>query len=93
MFVLPEGIGPVNDASLVAFDDLFGTLAKETGAYIEVGIARITPSRSWNQERLYSPRGELAATDDSTIFCLPAKTPSPPARNSLWSLVYPATGA
>ncbi|MGC2661918.1 MAG: nitrilase-related carbon-nitrogen hydrolase [Bryobacteraceae bacterium] len=64
LFVLPEGIGPVNNASLVAFDDLFGTLAKETGAYIEVGIARNTPSRSWNQERLYSPRGELAATYD-----------------------------
>lgn len=62
LFVLPEGIGPVNDASLVAFDDLFGKLAKETGAYIEVGIARITPSRSWNQERLYSSRGELAAS-------------------------------
>jgi len=62
LFVLPESIGPVNDASLVAFDDLFGKLAKETGAYIEVGIARITPSRSWNQERLYSPRGELSAS-------------------------------
>lgn len=62
LFVLPEGIGPVNDASLVDFDDLFGGLAKETGSYIEVGIARITPSGSWNQERLYSPQGELAAS-------------------------------
>jgi apolipoprotein N-acyltransferase len=64
LFVLPEGIGPVNNASLADFDDLFDRLAKETGAYIEVGIARITPSLSWNQERLYSPRGELAATYD-----------------------------
>jgi len=62
LFVLPEGIGPVNDASLLAFDALFGKLAKESGAYTEVGIARITPSRSWNQERLYSPQGELAAS-------------------------------
>ena len=62
MFVLPETVAPVDDASQAAVDDFFGKLAKETGAYIETGIARITPSDSWNQERLYSPQGELAAT-------------------------------
>jgi apolipoprotein N-acyltransferase len=62
LFVLPETIGPVNDASQAKFDDFFGKLAKETGAYIEVGIARILPSLARNQERLYSPQGELAAS-------------------------------
>jgi apolipoprotein N-acyltransferase len=62
LFVLPEGMAPVDDASQRDFDDFFGKLAKETGAYIEVGIARILPSRAWNQERLYSPQAELAAT-------------------------------
>jgi apolipoprotein N-acyltransferase len=62
LFVLPEGIGPVDDTSQSDFDDFFGKLAKETGAYIEVGIARITPSRDWNQERLYSPQADLTAT-------------------------------
>ena len=45
LFVLPETIGPVNDTSQAEFDDFFGKLAKETGAYIEIGIARIMPSR------------------------------------------------
>jgi apolipoprotein N-acyltransferase len=62
LFVLPENVGPVNDASQVDVDDFFGKLAKETRAYIEIGIGRVTPSGSWNQERLYSPQGELAAT-------------------------------
>jgi apolipoprotein N-acyltransferase len=62
LFVLPENIGPMNDASQVDIDDFFDELAKETGAYIEIGVSRITPSGSWNQERLYSPQGELAAT-------------------------------
>lgn len=62
LFVLPENIGPVDDASQPGFDEFFGQLAKETGAYIEIGIGRITPSASWNQERLYSPQGILVAT-------------------------------
>jgi apolipoprotein N-acyltransferase len=62
LFVLPETIGPMNDASQMDVDDFFGKLAKETGAYIEMGIARTTASGSSNQERLYSPQGELAAT-------------------------------
>lgn len=64
LFVLPETVGPVDDASEAGVDDFFEKLAKETGAYIEVGIARIAPSASWNQERLYSPQGELVATYD-----------------------------
>jgi apolipoprotein N-acyltransferase len=62
LFVFPETVGPVNDASQVDFDDFVGKLAKETGAYIEIGVARITPSVASNQERLYSPQGELVAT-------------------------------
>jgi apolipoprotein N-acyltransferase len=62
LFVLPEVTGSVDDASQAEIDDFFGKLAKETGAYVAIGIARITPSRSWNQERLYSPQGELVAT-------------------------------
>jgi apolipoprotein N-acyltransferase len=62
LFVLPEDIAPVNDASQVDVNDLFGKLAKETGAYIEIGIGRTTPSVALNQERLYSPQGEPVAT-------------------------------
>ena len=61
MFVLPEATGPVNDTSQAEFDNFFGKLAKESGAYIAIGIARIMPSLARNQERLYSPQGELAA--------------------------------
>jgi apolipoprotein N-acyltransferase len=64
LFVLPETVGPINDASQGGLDDFFGNLAKETGAYIEVGVARISASRSWNQERLYSPQGERVASYD-----------------------------
>ena len=62
LFVLPEGTGAVDDASQADFDSFFGKLAKESGAYIEVGIGRILPSRAWNQERLYSPQATLMAT-------------------------------
>ena len=57
LFVLPEGIAPVNDASQVDFDDFFGKFRKRNrGVHIEIGIARIMPSGSSNQgERLYSP--------------------------------------
>jgi apolipoprotein N-acyltransferase len=64
LFALPETVGPVNDASQVEFDDFFGKLAKETGGYIEIGVARIMSSHAANQERLYSPQGELVATYD-----------------------------
>jgi apolipoprotein N-acyltransferase len=61
LFVLPETVASLNDASQVEFDNFFGELAKETGAYIEIGVARITSSGASNQERLYSPQGELVA--------------------------------
>jgi apolipoprotein N-acyltransferase len=64
LFALPETVGPINDLSQVEFDDFFGKLAKETGAYIEIGIARIMSSHASNQERLYSPQGELVAAYD-----------------------------
>jgi apolipoprotein N-acyltransferase len=62
LFVLPEHSGPITDGSQAEADAFFGQLAKHTGAYIAIGIDRITPTVSWNQERLYSPQGELVAT-------------------------------
>ena len=56
LFVLPEHNGPVTDASEATADAFFGRLARETGAYIAIGVDRISPNISWNQERLYSPR-------------------------------------
>jgi apolipoprotein N-acyltransferase len=56
LFVLPEHSGPITDASQAEADAFFGKLAKETDAYIAIGIDRISPNVSWNQERLYSPR-------------------------------------
>jgi apolipoprotein N-acyltransferase len=61
LFVLPEHSGPVTDASQAAADALFGQLAQQTGAYIAIGVDRITPHVSWNQERLYSPQEGLVA--------------------------------
>jgi apolipoprotein N-acyltransferase len=62
LFVLPEHSGPITDASAPDADAFFGQLAKDTGAYIAIGVDRITPNVSWNQERLYSPQGQLVAT-------------------------------
>jgi apolipoprotein N-acyltransferase len=56
LFVLPEHSGPVTDESQAKADAFFGQLAKETGAYVAIGVDRETPSVSWNQERLYSPK-------------------------------------
>jgi apolipoprotein N-acyltransferase len=55
LFVLPEHSGPVTNTSVAQADAFFAQLAKETGAYIAIGIDRIEPNVSWNQERLYSP--------------------------------------
>jgi apolipoprotein N-acyltransferase len=62
LFVLPEHSGPVTNASQAEVDAFFGKLAEATGAYIAIGIDRIETEVSWNQERLYSPQGELVAT-------------------------------
>ena len=61
-FVLPEHSGPVTDESEAETDATFGALAKQTHAFIAVGIDRISPKVSWNQERLYAPNGALLAT-------------------------------
>jgi apolipoprotein N-acyltransferase len=61
LFVLPEHGGPVTDASQAETDSFFTQLAKETGAYIAIGVDRITPTVSWNQLRLYSPQDGLVA--------------------------------
>lgn len=62
LFVLPEHNGPITEASQVEADALFGQLAKQTGAFVAIGIDRISTGVSWNQERLYSPEGTLVAT-------------------------------
>jgi len=64
LFVLPEHSGPVTDASQAATDATFERLAQQTHAFIAIGIDRITPKVSWNQERLYAPNGTLLATYD-----------------------------
>jgi apolipoprotein N-acyltransferase len=62
VFVLPEHSGPVTDASQSEFDGLLGQMAKQTGAYVTVGIDRSVPTATWNQERLYSPDGSFVAS-------------------------------
>ena len=62
VFVLPEAVGPVTDASQGDADALFDELAKQTGAYIAVGVARTMPTISRNQERIYSPDGGFIAS-------------------------------
>src|SRR5271166_2170917 len=62
LFVLPEHSGPITDASQANADAFFSQLAKETGAYIAIGIDRITPTVAWNQQRLYSPQDGLVAS-------------------------------
>jgi len=64
LFVLPEHSGPVTDASEAETNATFGQLAQQTHAFIAIGIDRISPKASWNQERLYSPDGALLATYD-----------------------------
>src|SRR5215831_12713840 len=59
---IPEHVGPITDASEAEADALLGKIAKETGTYVAIGIERISPNVSWNQERVYSPDGKLAAT-------------------------------
>jgi apolipoprotein N-acyltransferase len=62
LFVLPEHSGPITDASQTNADAFFGALAKQTGAHVAIGIDRIEPNVSWNQERLYSPRDGSVVT-------------------------------
>jgi len=64
LFVLPEHSGPVTDASEAATDAFFEQLTQQTHAFIAIGIDRISPKVSWNQERLYAPNGTLLATYD-----------------------------
>lgn len=59
LFVLPEHSGPVTNGSQADTDAFWGQLAKQTGAFIAIGIDRIMPNVSWNQVRLYAPNGEF----------------------------------
>lgn len=59
LFVLPEHSGPVTNGSQADTDAFWGQLAKQTGAFIAIGIDRIEPNVSWNQVRLYAPNGEF----------------------------------
>lgn len=62
LFILPEHSGPVTDASQPEFDASLGQIARQTGAYVAVGIDRSTANATWNQERLYSPGGSFVAS-------------------------------
>ena len=62
LIALPEHTGPVTDASQADADALLGKMAKETAAYVAIGVERIGADLSRNQERLYSPSGGLVAT-------------------------------
>jgi apolipoprotein N-acyltransferase len=62
LFVLGEHSGPVTNASQSEFDGLLGQMAKQTGAYVTVGIDRSVPTATWNQERLYAPDGSFVAS-------------------------------
>ncbi|HVW78550.1 MAG TPA: nitrilase-related carbon-nitrogen hydrolase [Alloacidobacterium sp.] len=64
LFVLPEHSGPVTDATVAATDATFENLARRTHAFIAIGIDRISPTISRNQERVYAPNGTLLATYD-----------------------------
>lgn len=61
LVVLPEHTGPITDASQGDADALLGQMARDTGAYVAIGIERIESKLSRNQERLYSPEGKLVA--------------------------------
>ncbi len=61
LVVLPEHNGPITDASQTDADALLEQIAKNTGAYLALGVQRVEPNLSRNQERLYSPDGKLAA--------------------------------
>jgi apolipoprotein N-acyltransferase len=82
LFALPETIGAVDDASERDVDNFFGGLAKESRAYIAVGVARVTPSVSWNQERLYSPQGDLVGTYDKHHLLPPGENRFTPGTKS-----------
>jgi apolipoprotein N-acyltransferase len=61
LVILPEHTGPITDNSQAETDALLGKIAKDTGAFVAIGVDRISPDVSWNQERLYSPGGSLVA--------------------------------
>jgi apolipoprotein N-acyltransferase len=62
LIVMPEHSGPVTDASEQGFNTLLGQMARQTDAYVAVGIDRSTSSLTWNQGRLYAPDGSFLAS-------------------------------
>jgi apolipoprotein N-acyltransferase len=61
LLILPEHTGPITDESQAETDALLGKIARDSGAFVAIGVDRISPDVSWNQERLYSPSGSLVA--------------------------------
>ena len=62
LVVLPEHSGPITNGSQADADAFWGQLAKQTGAFVAIGIDRIEPNVSWNQVRLYAPNGAFAGS-------------------------------
>lgn len=59
--VLPEMTAPVADDLLAQIDALFEQTARSTHTQIDLGVLHLTGGRQWNEARLYSPAGTLAA--------------------------------
>jgi apolipoprotein N-acyltransferase len=78
LIILPEHIGPITDSSEASADALLSQMAKDTGAYVAIGVERIGANLSRNQERLYSPSGGLVATYNKHHLLPPFESPFTP---------------
>ena len=61
LIILPEHTGPITDTSQADADALLSKMARDSGAYVAIGIERMSANLSRNQERIYSPDGDLVA--------------------------------
>src|SRR5215469_5459919 len=82
LIVLPEHTGPVTDLSQGDADALLGAMARNTGAYVAIGIERIGADLSRNQERIYSPNGSLLAIYNKHHMLPPFESQFAPGTNT-----------
>jgi len=64
VIVLPEKIALVSDQGTIQVDALYAAAAARAKASLVVGLDRGTLTKRFNEARLYSPAGTLAATYD-----------------------------
>lgn len=74
LILLPEHTGPITDTSQADADAFLSEMAKDTGAYVAIGIEHIGANLSRNQERLYSPNGGLVAIYNKHSMLPPFET-------------------